>query len=94
MPHLKCQPCRVRVQQAGDTATPVDLCPVCRQPLEPVADLADLVGYRWVGTTAPSPDNGVPNAGYERLAASVAEIMARRRVVEGRARLEAKRWAP
>jgi hypothetical protein len=94
MPHLKCEPCRVRVQRAAEAAAPVDLCPVCGQALQPVDDLADIVGFRWVGPTAPSPHSGAPNAGYERLAASVAEIMARRRAIEGRAWLEAERWAP
>lgn len=94
MPHLKCEPCRVRVQRAGEAAAPVDLCPQCGRPLEAVVELSELVGFRSLGPQTPSPESGAPNAGYARLAASVAEIMARRRAIEGRAWLEAKRWAP
>jgi Zn-finger nucleic acid-binding protein len=94
MPHLKCEPCQVRLQRAAEPAVPMDLCPRCGQPLRAVGELSELVGLRAIDLEVPSPGSGAPNAGYERLAASVAEIMARRRAVEGRPWLGAKRWAP
>jgi hypothetical protein len=94
MPHLKCEPCRVRLQRASEAAAPMDLCPLCGQPLRVVRELSELVGLRSVDPETPLPDSGAPNAGYQRLAASVAEIMARRRAIEGRSWIEAKRWAP
>jgi hypothetical protein len=94
MPHLKCEPCRLRVQRVGEAAAPGDPCPLCERPLEPVGQLSEIVGFRWVGVDGASPATAAPNAGYERLAASVAEITARRRAVDGRALLHTKRWAP
>jgi hypothetical protein len=94
MPHLKCEPCRVRVQRARDSTGPADLCPLCGEDLRPVTDLAEIVGFRSIEPLPTAPTNGLPGSGYERLAASVAEIMARRRTTEGLAWREAERWAP
>ena len=47
MPHFKCVPCRARILTAH--APPdlmIDLCPSCGAPLEPVAALAEIVGFR------------------------------------------------
>jgi hypothetical protein len=94
MPHLKCEPCRVRLHRASKATAPMDLCPLCGQPLRLVRELSELVGLRSIGAETLLPNSGAPNAGYERLAASVAEIVARRRAIEGRSWPAAKRWAP
>jgi hypothetical protein len=93
MPHLKCEPCRVRVQRARDSTGAADPCPLCGEDLRPVTDLAGIVGFRSIDPL-PSAPSDLPRSGYERLAASVAEIMARRRTIEGLAWREAERWGP
>ena len=52
MPHFKCVTCRTRLSSAG---TPVDVCDGCGSPLELVAELAEVVGYRAI---APGPYDG------------------------------------
>lgn len=47
MAHSKCLTCRARVWRAGTAADHLeDLCPGCGGPLEPVGELAELVGLR------------------------------------------------
>ena len=45
MPYVKCVRCRIRVPDAG-AGSDEGLCPNCGKPLEPVAKLAELMGYR------------------------------------------------
>lgn len=46
MPHFKCVGCKLRLQADSRPVNDVgDICPVCGNPLEPVADLTELVGY-------------------------------------------------
>lgn len=47
MPHLKCVPCRIRIRgQQNSAGGAGELCPGCGAPLEPVHDLAELVGLQ------------------------------------------------
>ena len=79
MPYLKCVPCRVRVSGAGAAADLMDgSCPGCGQPLEPVAKLAEVLGYR----SPELDDSPVP--------ARVADISGGRAARE--AQLAADRW--
>jgi len=48
MPHLKCEPCRNRLYRAGSGDQVGDLCPACGSLLEPVGQLAELVGFQLV----------------------------------------------
>ena len=68
MPHLKCQPCRNRLYRAGSGDQVGDLCPACGSLLEPVGQLAEVVGFRLVrfaaradGTTS-SPHSESPTS--------------------------------
>jgi predicted amidophosphoribosyltransferase len=75
MPHLKCEACRARVRSsAGEVTTWADLCPLCGRPLQPVGELAELVGYRSVAPREPPWRDSVSASGYQRLADSVADI--------------------
>jgi hypothetical protein len=94
MPHLKCEACRVRVRRAGEPPGLTEPCPLCGRPLEPARDLGELVGFRWVDARPEAPPDGISTEGHQRLAAGVAEVMARRRAVERRARPRPERWAP
>ncbi len=53
MPYLKCVPCRIRVPAGG-----VDLvdgaCPGCGQPLDTVARVSDVMGFRAPASRDPS----------------------------------------
>lgn len=49
MPHYACMTCKTRLRAPRMPAGIVgELCPKCSGPLEPVADLADLVGYQTI----------------------------------------------
>jgi hypothetical protein len=94
MPHLKCEACRIRVRRAGEPTGPADPCPLCGRPLESARDLSELVGFRWVDSRPEEPHDGISMEGHQRLAAGVAEVMARRRAVARRSRPHPERWAP
>ena len=47
MPYVKCVPCRIRVSVTGTGTDPMDpSCPGCGLALEPVAKLAEVMGFR------------------------------------------------
>jgi hypothetical protein len=47
MPHYKCETCKARLRVGGAPNEQVlELCPGCGSLLEPVTELADLVGLR------------------------------------------------
>lgn len=49
MPHYKCVACRVRLETTPVRADSVaGACPQCGLPLDPVVDLAGLIGFRRV----------------------------------------------
>jgi len=50
MAHFKCLRCRSRVWRDGPAdGCADDLCPGCGDPLEPVAELSELLGLRSLG---------------------------------------------
>ena len=47
MPHFKCVRCKARLySEAGPADSVGDLCPGCGSLLEPVGELAEIVGFR------------------------------------------------
>ncbi len=47
MPHFKCAACRTRLYSGAAPADLVgDLCPGCGSLLEPVGELAEIVGFQ------------------------------------------------
>ena len=47
MPHFKCVGCRTRLYSAAQPANlPGDPCPGCGSLLEPVGELAEIVGFQ------------------------------------------------
>jgi hypothetical protein len=93
MPHLKCDACRARVRRTAARTSPVELCPLCGGPLQAVTDLTEIVGFRVVDAPG-SPTSEASAAGYQRLARSVGEIVAARRAIDSRTRLDIERWSP
>lgn len=86
MPHYKCVPCKIRLHSDG---SPGDLdgdeCPECRALLEPVAALAEVVGFRSTRSPDSAPD-GAPMGIHE----PIADLTARRELAQ--AGLDAGRW--
>jgi hypothetical protein len=57
MRDFKCVACKIRTRHAVDSAHDAgDACPGCGSPLEPVGELADVVGFRWFSADRPADD--------------------------------------
>jgi hypothetical protein len=92
MPHYRCAGCKTRLHVSGTPAELVgDLCPECGSLLEPVADPAELIGYRWIKTPESAADSGRA-CSHQQTAALVDEFVTRRAAILERDRLEAERW--
>ena len=78
MPHLKCEPCRNRLYRAGSGDQVGDLCPACGSLLEPVGQLAELVGFQLVG----------PAGSHQRIADQLGDLIVRRQAAYAEARLD------
>ena len=91
MPHLKCVACKARLHgETGRADLVGDLCPGCGSPLEPVGELAEVVGFRRVqrrGSAAQASSGGL-----QRLADRVGEIRTLPQAHEKQAPLDASRW--
>jgi hypothetical protein len=80
MPHFKCVGCRTRLYSTTARAEAVgDLCPGCGSLLEPVGELAEIVGFQSIQQRAGALDDGPPSRG-EPLASRVDRLFARRQV--------------
>jgi hypothetical protein len=59
MPHFKCVACRTRLYSAAAPADLVgDLCPRCGSLLEPVGELAEIVGFQSIRQRNSAADDG------------------------------------
>jgi hypothetical protein len=77
MAHSKCLSCRSRVWREGDSADHLrDLCPGCGGPLEPVADLSELIGLRSLRARPRAAGRALPDRS-QRVAAEIRETIAR-----------------
>jgi len=63
MPHLKCSTCRTRLFADGEA--PVR-CDGCGALMEPVGDLAEIVGYQ----AMPAPERQVDEGSFEAAVAA------------------------
>jgi hypothetical protein len=86
MPHLKCESCRSRLDEAGSGDEVGDLCPRCGSLLEPVGQLAELVGFRPI-RSADAADHAVSSA-HQRIADQFGDLIVRRRAAYAEARLD------
>lgn len=90
MLHFKCVECRLRLASSGAPDDGVgELCPGCGSLLEPVARLAELVGYQAIGASGPAE---IARDGHRRLATRVREIRDLDRAAKARAEQNAWRW--
>lgn len=46
MTYLKCTSCKARLYYSAATRRSGEMCPGCGEMLEPVGELAEMVGYR------------------------------------------------
>jgi hypothetical protein len=88
MPHYACMTCSARLRSAGTPAELVGaLCPQCGCPLQPAADLADLVGSRLIdppyeaGSPVLAPSHWAVAARMDEFIVRRAERLERRRAV-------------
>ena len=93
MPHFKCQACRIRLHSTAPDDLVGDLCPACGSLLEPVAELAEIVGFRSIGSSDVQAHHS-PAGTHQRIADRMDDIfVARRAAADAQARLDAERWA-
>ena len=87
MPHYKCAACKARVHVSGSPAEVVgNLCPECGRLLEPVGELAELIGFRSIRSV-----DAARSTSDRRGADRVDEFLARRGAIFERDRLDAER---
>jgi hypothetical protein len=73
MPHYKCAACKTRLHSAASPADAVnDVCPECGCLLEPVGDLAEIVGFRAIKPLPVGAEAGGPG---------IDEFLSRRRAI-------------
>lgn len=91
MSHFKCVACKTRLYSAARPIEGVgDLCPGCGSLLEPVGELAEIVGFRSIKPRDSAADDGPPGR-HQRIADRVEDFFARREAI-AQARLDAERW--
>jgi hypothetical protein len=86
MPHLKCEPCRSRLYRAGSGDQDGDLCPACGSLLEPVDELAQVVGFRLI--TSVDATDGTASGPHQRIADRLADMIVRRQAAYAEAQLD------
>jgi hypothetical protein len=92
MPHFKCLACKTRLYSAAGPDDLVgDLCPACGFLLEPVGELAEIVGFRSIRSRDSAADDSLPGT-HQRIAGRVDDFFARREAILAQARLDAGRW--
>jgi hypothetical protein len=92
MPHFKCVACKTRLYSAAGPADPVgDLCPGCGSPLEPVGELAEIVGFQSIKPRDGAADGSRPRR-HQPIAGRVDALFAHREAILAQARLDAVRW--
>lgn len=94
MPHYSCVACRVRLHASGSTAEMVkEHCPECGSPLEPVAELSVLVGYRSIQSLDSATAGDAERFGSgQQIADLLDEFVMRRTAILERVRFDPERW--
>jgi hypothetical protein len=92
MPHFKCLACKARLYSAAGPDDLVgDLCPGCGSLLEPVGELAEIVGFRAIKHRESTADDSPPDT-HQWIAGRVDDFFARREAILAQARLDPVRW--
>lgn len=77
MPHYKCLTCRTRLRVSQPTVSVRDLCPQCGSLLEPVGDLAEVIGFRAIAPVSGSVLASETSA-QERIARRIGDFVTHR----------------
>jgi len=86
MPHYKCVTCRTRLRTSQPLSSSVpDLCPHCGSLLEPVDDLAEVVGFRAIAPMGFAPAS--PISPQERIVLRIGDLVRHRDRRRARRRL-------
>jgi hypothetical protein len=92
MPHYKCLACKTRLYSAGNPAELVgDLCPDCGVLLEPVGELAEVIGFRSIKSRDLVRGRNASGS-HERNADRIGDFLTRRDAILAQARIDAERW--
>jgi hypothetical protein len=92
MPHFKCVACKTRLHTAARPPDWVgDFCPQCGSLLEPVGELAEVVGFRLIEPLESALGIDSPET-RQQMSDRLDEFLARREVRLAQARLDAWRW--
>jgi hypothetical protein len=87
--YFKCVTCKARLYTVARPDLAIrDLCPGCGAMLEPVGELAEVVGYRSIQLR----DTAEPQVGHGVLIDRFAEVLAGRRARSAQAAIDAERW--
>jgi hypothetical protein len=93
MPHFKCVACRTRLYSAASPAEAVgDLCPGCGSLLEPVGELAEVVGFRSIKLRDSGPEGDAAGR-HQRIAHRLGDFLVRREAILAQGRLDDGPWA-
>ena len=92
MPHFKCVGCKTRLYSAAAPADLVgDLCPGCGSLLEPVGELAEIVGFQSIKQRDGAADDSPPRR-PQPSAGRVDALFAHREALLAQARIDLARW--
>ena len=90
MLHFKCVECRLRLASSRAPDDGVgEMCPGCGSLLEPVARLAEVVGFQAIGASRPRE---IARDGHRRLARRVRELRELERAANAQAEQKTWRW--
>jgi hypothetical protein len=90
MLHFKCVECRLRLATSDAPDDDVgELCPGCGSLLEPVARLAEIVGFQAIGPLGPRE---IARDGHRRLATRVRELRDLEQAARAQAEQKTWRW--
>jgi hypothetical protein len=91
--YFKCVTCKARLYSAARADSLLrDTCPDCGELLQPVGDLAEIVGYRSIKWVADPANPVEPRAGAAVVSNALTRVLASRRSRSAQAALAAERW--
>jgi hypothetical protein len=94
MPHFKCVGCKTRLYSAAGPANLAgDLCTGCGSLLEPVGELAEIVGFQLITHRDSAADDGRPRS-HQQIADQLDGLFARREAAAEAIALPAPRETP
>jgi hypothetical protein len=92
MPHYKCEGCKTRLYSAAGPPDLVgDLCPGCGSLLEPVGELAEIVGFQSIKPRDGATGDTAPGT-HRRIADQVHDLLPLREAIRSHAPPAGARW--